>query len=132
MGPNVGEAGWIQGGDSESIVTTKRDNIVRTRIGLTLTLPPAKEPDKKLCMETQKWFDKMKEIDSQFTLLPWKKVDVGQPSIKVSKKLPPLMSKMRMYLSRANVKSDGGKVYADVYVSQSVPMEDLKGDSEWF
>ena len=44
----------------------------------------------------------------------------------------PLMSKMRMYLSRANVESDGGKVYIDVYVLHSVPMEDLKGDSEWF
>ena len=132
LGSNADEAGWKQVGDTESIVTAKRDNIVRTRIGLTLTLPPDKEPDKKLSLETQKWFDKMKEIDGQFTLLPWKKADEGQPSIRVSNRLPHLMSKMRMYLSRANVKSVGGKVYADVYVSHSVPMEDLKGDSEWF
>ena len=37
-----------------------------------------------------------------------------------------------MYLSRANVRSEGGKVYADVYVSHSVPMDDLKGDAEWY
>ena len=86
LGSNVDEAGWKQVGDTESIVTAKRDNIVRTRIGLTLTLPPDKEPDKKLSLETQKWFDKMKEIDGQFTLLPWKKQEKKEETERNRKK----------------------------------------------
>jgi len=42
------------------------------------------------------------------------------------------MTKMRMYFSRIQAKSDGGKVYNDVFVQHSVPIGDLRGDMEWF
>ena len=54
MGSNVDEAGWRQVSDPEPIVAAKMDNIVHIRFGLTSTLPPAREPDKKLYTETQK------------------------------------------------------------------------------
>ena len=74
----------------------------------------------------------MKESNSKFTLLPWKKDDESKGPIKVGKKIPNLMSKMRIYLSRAQARSDGGKVNADVYIQHSVPITDLRGDGEWF
>ena len=133
LGNDVDEAGWqAVSRDDDSVVTTKVDNIRRTRIGILLTPPPAKEPDKKLCLEAQKWFGKMKEIDNKFTLLPWKKQDEDKPSVKIGKKIPNLMSKMRVYLSRAQAKSDGGKVYADVFIQHSIPIAELRGDAEWF
>ena len=130
---NADEAGWIPvGGDGESVATERVENIKRTRIGLTLSVPPSKDPDKQLCMIAQKWFMKMKESDSKFTLLPWKKEDEIKGAIKAGKKIPNLMSKMRVYLSRAQARSDGGKVNTDVYVQHSVPISDLRGDAEWF
>ena len=80
---NADEAGWIPvGGDGESVATERVENIKRTRIGLTLSVPPSKDPDKQLCMIAQKWFMKMKESDSKFTLLPWKKEDEIKGAIK--------------------------------------------------
>ena len=126
------EAGWTGGGDNDSVGTVKVDNIVRTRIGLMLTIPPSKEPDKKLCSIAQQWFKKMKDIDSKFTLIPWKGEDASKPLIRQEKKIPNLMSKMRVYLSRVQARSDGGKAYTDVFVQHTVPIHELKSDAEWF
>ena len=40
--------------DGESVVTTRVDNISRTRIGMMLTLPSSKEPDKCLFSHLKK------------------------------------------------------------------------------
>ena len=109
LGGKIDEAGWRVVGDGDSVATEKIDNVKRTRIGLTLSVGPSKDPDKQLCVIAQKWFGKMKESDSKFTLLPWKKDDESKGPIKVGKKIPNLMSKMRVYLSRAQARSDGGK-----------------------
>ena len=129
---SMDEAGWIGVGDNDSVGTAKADNIVKTRIGLMLTMAPSKNPDKLLCTVAQKWFRKMKESDSKFTLLPWKAEDELKPAIRSEKNIPDLMSKMRVYLSRVQAKSDGGKVYTDVYIQHTVPISDMKGDAEWF
>lgn len=132
LGKNVDEAGWSTVGDGESVATERVDNVKRTRIGLTLSIAPSKDPDKQLCAIAQKWFEKMRESDSKFTLLPWKKDDATKGNIKVAKKIPNLMSKMRVYLSRAQARSDGGKINTDVYIQHTVPIADLRGDAEWF
>ena len=127
------EAGYKMVGDDNSVETSKNSNICRTRIGLMLTAPPStNEPDKKLALQAQKWFKKMQEVDTHFALVPWKAVDSAKPNIKEMEKIPSMMSQLRVYLTRAQAKTKGGAVYVDVYVQHSVPMDDLKGDSEWF
>ena len=114
------------------MATMRVDNSTRTRIGLSLTVPPSKNPDKQLCAIVQKWFLKLKETDSNLTLLPWKKVDASKGSIKTGKKIPYLMSQMRVYFSRVQARSEGGKVFTDVFLQHSIPISDLRGDAEWF
>ena len=130
----IDEAGWKTkgGGDNDSVGTTNISNVKRTRIGLMLTVPPSVEPDKQLCRVAQQWFKKMKESDSRFTLVPWKVEDASKPMIRLEKNIPNLMTKIRMYFSRVQAKSDGGKVYTDVFVQHSIPIADLRGDAEWF
>ena len=130
----IDEAGWQTkgGGDNDSVGTTNISNVRRTRIGLMLTVPPSGEPDKQLSRVAQQWFKKMKESDSRFTLVPWKVEDASKPLIRLEKNIPTLMTKIRMYLSRVQAKSDGGKVYTDVFVQHSLPIADLRGDAEWF
>ena len=143
---NVDEAGWqmYKGGkdanagnkndeDNNSVATLRVDNIHRTRIGIHVTAPPStQEPDKKLCLQFQKWFTKMKEIDNKFAIVPWKLEDKQQALIRTPDKIPKMMSKMKIYFSRAQAKSGGGRSYTDVYIQHSVPISDLKGDAEWF
>ena len=129
----VDEAGWIVHGDDDSVGTEKRDNIHRTRIGIVLNIPPCKnEPDKKLASEAQKWFAKMKEIDDKFVLVPWKKENQDKGIVRKMEKIPSTMSKFRVYFNRAQARSEGGKVYTDVFVQHTIPINDLKGDAEWF
>ena len=74
MGPNKGLQKEIN--DNESVQTMRRDNVHQTRGGLHFTVPPSSnEPDKKLCLQMQKWFSKMREIDDKFSLIPWKVAD---------------------------------------------------------
>ena len=127
------EAGYKMVGDDNSVETNKNSNICRTRIGLMLTAPPStNEPDKKLALQAQKWFKKMQEVDTHFALVPWKADDSAKPNIKEMEKIPSMMSQLRVYFTRAQAKTAGGAVYVDVYVQHSVPIDDLKGDSEWF
>ena len=133
-GDGPDEAGWQHvGGDDDSVATIKVTNIHRTRIGLSVTVPPStKEPDKKLCLQLQKWFDKMRETDGTFSIIPWKVDDKDVATIKTKDKIPTLMSKMRVYFARAQAKSAGGKVNMDCFVQHSVPITDLRSDAEWF
>ena len=39
---------------------------------------------------------------------------------------------MRVYFFREQARSSGGRVFTDVFVHHSIPMDDLKGDLEWF
>ena len=127
------EAGWVlQEGDSESVATERVHNSTRTRIGLSLVVPPSTNPDKQLCAIVQKWFLKLKEIDPKLTLLPWKKDDESRGPIKTGKKIPYLMSQMRVYFTRVQARSEGGKVFTDVFLQHTVPISDLRGDAEWF
>jgi hypothetical protein len=104
-----------------------------TRIGLMLTPPPSsKEPDKKLSLQAQKWFAKMKEIDPNFALIPWKAEDKDKPTIKSVDNIPSTMSKIRTFFSRAQAKTEGGRAFMDTFVQHSVPIDDIRGDSEWF
>ena len=60
----VDEAGWKTKGDDISVATEVVSNVTRTRIGVIFTPPPStKEPDKKLCLQAQRWFQKMQEVD---------------------------------------------------------------------
>ena len=127
-----GEEGWKVVGDDESQQTRQADNRKRTRIGIMVTVPPASEPDKKLCLQLQKWFKKMKEIDGRLSVISWKASDGPKSPITQVKDIPNTMSKIRTYFSRAQVRSEGGKTYADVYIQHNVPMDDIKGDAEWF
>ena len=128
----VDEAGWKMVGDDNSEATDVVSNVSRTRIGLMLTPPPStKESDKKLCLQAQKWFEKMQEIDNKFMLVPWKAADQKKPLIKSMEKIPSMMSQFRVYFSRAQAKSAGGAVYVDVNVQHSLPIGDIKGDAEW-
>ena len=50
-------------GDDNSVTMDVVSNIVRIKIGIMLTPPSStKEPDKKLCLQAQKWFEKMQKI----------------------------------------------------------------------
>ena len=119
-------------GDDNSVATDVVSNIVRTRIGIMLTPPPStKEPDKKLCLQTQKWFEKMQEIDRKIMLVPWKAADQRKSLIKNMDKIPSQMSQFRVYFSRAKAKSEGGAVYVDVHVQHSLLIDDIKDDAEW-
>ena len=71
-------------------------------------------------------------MDKHFALVPWKADDSAKPNIKEMEKIPSMMSQLRVYLTRTQAKTAGGAVYVDVYVQHSVPIDDLKGDSEWF
>jgi len=73
----------------------------------------------------------MKESDSRFSLVPWKVAEAAKPLIRLEKNIPNIMTKMRMYFSRIHAKSDGGKVYTDVFFQHSVPIGDLREDVEW-
>ena len=129
------EANWrVQrgSGDSDSVGTTSVSNVTRTRIGLMFTAPPSSEPDKQLAKIAQKWFQKMKESDNRFAILPWKAADASRSNIRLQKDIPNLMSKLRVYFSRVQAKSAGGKLFTDVYIQHSVPIADLRGDAEWF
>ena len=136
----VDEAGWRQKGrvnarddeDVASVQTQITGNIKRTRMGFMVTMRESKDPDKQLSILLQKWFIKMKEVDAKFFILPWKVAERMKPAIRDVKKIPNMMSKIKTYFSRAQVRSNGGKVYTDVYVQHSIPIEDIKGDSEWF
>ena len=135
--PEVDEAGWqpVRGGDgdNEPVQTKKTDNVHRTRIGLHFTPPPSTtEPDRKLWLQIQKWFTKMRELDESFILVPWKKEEVQKPLIRLPAKIPTTMSKMKVYFNRVQARSGGGRTYTDVYVQHSVPIDDLRGDAEWF
>ena len=46
--------------DGDSVATTKVDNINRIRLGLIVTIPSSKELYKRLALQLQKWFSKMK------------------------------------------------------------------------
>ena len=120
------------GEEEDSIETTKAENIKRTRIGLMITLSPSNEPDKNLSLQLQKWFSKMKDIDNKFTVISWKTSEGPIDPIKLTKNIPKTMSKLRIYFARVQSRSSGGKIYADVFVQHSIPMDDLKADSEWF
>ena len=84
-------------GDDISVATDVVSNVSRTRIGLMFTPPPStKEPDKKLCLQAQRWFQKMQEVDEKFRLVPWKAVDQKKPLIKHMDKIPSAMSEFRV------------------------------------
>jgi hypothetical protein len=120
------------GNDGDSVATTKADNINRTRMGLMITLPPSKELDKRLTLELQKWFNKMKEVDKKFTVISWKKEDGPMQPIREAKHIPNVISKLRVYFSRIQARSSGGKIFTDVFVQHTIPINDLRGDTEWF
>ena len=75
---------------------------------------------------------KMQEIDGKLSVLSWKTSEGPKSSITQVKHIPNTMSKIRTYFSRAQVRSEGGKTFADVYIQHIVPMDDLRGDAEWF
>ena len=118
--------------DNESVATTRIDNIKKTRIGLMMTLPPSTEPDKCLTTHLQEWFKKMSEIDKKFTVLSWKTEDGPKYPIKGPQYIPNTISRLRTYFFRVQARSAGGKVYADVFIQHSLPIDDIKGDAEWF
>ena len=118
--------------DQESVATTKVDNVKRTRIGLMLTLPSSKEPDKTLVLQITKWFNKMKEMDEKFTVISWRKQDGPKYPLKNPKNIPDTISKLRVYFARVQARSAGGKVYADVFIQHTIPLDDIRGDAEWF
>ena len=118
--------------DGDSVDTTKVENISRTRIGLMITLPQSKEPDKCLSIHLKKWFTKMKEIDDNFTVIAWRRDEKLKSPIKEANNIPNMMSKLREYFTRAKVQTEGGKAFMDVFVQHTIPLEEIKGDSEWF
>lgn len=118
--------------DDDSMATTKADNVTRTRIGLMVNTQSSKEPDKCLALVLQKWFNKMQELDKKFTVISWRKGDGPRFPIKEAKSIPNVISKLRIYFHRIQARSAGGRVFADVFVHHSIPMDDLKGDMEWF
>ena len=128
----IEEEGEVTRIETESVATTKVDNITRTRIGIMVTIPPSKEPDKCLSLHLKKWFNKMQEIDKKFIVISWKTDEGPRSPIKEAKNIPTSMSKIRVYFTRAQVKTSGGKVYMDAFVQHTVPMKELRGDSEWF
>ena len=83
-------------------------------------------------MVLQKWFNKMQELDKKFTVISWRKGDGPRFPIKEAKSIPNVISKLRIYFHRIQARSAGGRVFADVFVHHSIPMDDLKGDMEWF
>ena len=117
------------GNDEDSVATTKADNIKRTRMGLMITLPSSKEPDKRLTLEIQKWFDKMKEVDKKFTVISWKTEDGHMQPIRDTKYIPNVISKLRVYFARIQARSSGGKIFTDVFVQHTIPINDLRGDT---
>ena len=118
--------------DEYSEATTKVDNIKKTRMGLMLTIPASKEPDKLLANYLQKWFNKMKEMDNNFRVISWKTEDGPKYPIKESKNIPNVISKLRVYFARIQARPSGGKVFTDVFVQHTIPVDDLRGDTEWF
>lgn len=73
----------------------------------------------------------MKKIDKCFALVTWKLEDSTKPLVKMMYKIPSIMSQFRMYVSRAQAKLTEGAVYVDAFVQHSIPIDDIKGNSEW-
>ena len=48
------------------------------------------------------------------------------------KNIPNTISKIRTYFTRAQVRLSGGKVFMDTFVQHTVPMDEIRRDSEWF
>ena len=101
-------------------------------MGLMLTIPAAKEPDKLLANYLQIWFKKMKEMDNNFRVISWKTEDGPKQPIKESKHIPNVISKLRVYFARIQARTSGGKIFTDVFVQHTIPVDDLRGDTEWF
>ena len=75
---------------------------------------------------------KMQESDPKLEILPWYSNDIGEEPIKNFKSIPTSLFLFKKYFQRANPKENGGKIYTDVYISHSKPIEELTGDLSWW
>ena len=125
-----------EGDDADSITsdsTQKRATSLKTCLSVNFFVPPAEhDADVKLINVAKKWMTKLMECDNNVAILPWYDSDMGEDRITKVSNIPPSLFMFKKYFQRGNPKEEGGKVYTDVYLSHTKPMEVIKGDLSWF
>ena len=74
----------------------------------------------------------MKEYNPKLQILPWYDSDMGEDIVKTFKDILSSLFLFKKYFQRAMPKDKGGMIYNDVYISHCRPMNEIKGDLEWF
>ena len=64
--------------------------------------------------------------------MPWFNSDMGEAPLRKASDIPSSFFLFKKYFQRANPKEEGGKVYTDVYLSHTKPMEEIKGNLSWW
>ena len=85
----------------------------------------------KLYSAAKRWMTKLQECD-KVTLMPWFDSDIGEAPLRKASDIPSSFFLFKKYFQRANPKEEGGKVYTDVYLSHTKPMEEIKGNLSWW
>ena len=117
----------------QSESTVKQTNQFKTRLSVNLfTLPSPDRPDQVLFEAGKKWFSKMKDADAACKILPWFDDAISEAPIHSFKDIPSSLFIFKKYFSRARPSDKGGKVYTDVMITHSRPIDELKDDLDWW
>ena len=115
-----------------SDATPKRVTSFKTRLSVNFFVPPAEhDANVKLYTAAKKWMAKVLECDN-ISLLPWYKSDMCEDRIRKVADIPTSLFMFKKYFQRANPNEKGGKVYTDVMITHTKPMEVIVGDLSWF
>ena len=91
-------------------------------------VPPAEhDADVKLYTAAKKWMAKVLECDN-ISLLSWYESDMCEDRIRKVADIPTSLFMFKKYFQRANPNEKGGKVYTDVMITHTKPMEVIVRD----
>ena len=93
--------------------------------------PSANEADVKLYSTAKKLITKVLECN-MVVIMPWFDSDMAEATTWKSYDIPSSLFLFKKYFQRENPKEEGGKVYNNVYLSHTKPMEDIRGDLSWW
>ena len=115
-----------------SDATPKRSTSLLTRVSVNFFVPPCEnEADVKLYNAAKRWMTKLQECD-KVAIMPWFDSDMGENTLRKASDIPTSLFLFKKYFQRANPKEEGGKIYTDVYLSHTKPIEEIKGDLSWW
>ena len=129
----------MQDSDEESQTSMATDTIEHVsnsfhiRVTGNFFVPPSEhDVDKKIFSVAQKWMAKMAESDKKVVLLPWYDSDCGEDTICSYKDIPTSLFLSKKHFHRAKPNEKGGKIYTDLFLNHSKPIDELQGDMSWW